>query len=1148
MRAGVLVALVCALALAVGGARALGDPVGGECEAIQGAAGEYAPAGMTKQVKVGLMVTWKGKWNNFSVGNCRAAMTWLRLVKEQGGITTKGGGLLGIKLYVVDVSAETAPGNGVLSVGGTKTPTYEMGKQFITDNGLDVSLTPYSSSLSPYAGRAGHETNVPVVATGAAAETVFACPECDDAADCAAKAFGCAAPNTRRYNELFGVLSVAGTYFRDFVSLSSIKGAKRVAFVYEINKSFTYAMVVGAKTQATNLKMEIIADITMAEQRDADLCSGSDPATMCSDPDGLITEADAQTGVPTVVSKGSSWTDSGFRLVPLLKHLNTDLVIGGTYPTSCTGLVMGFRQANYLPKGLGLSTCMGSVSMFTTLGKDMRWLAGPSQWDRRLTGRDFEESKYTVPNHFQKTDDKTSPQQMYEAFQADHVEPPIYQATAALAGFYLIEAGLSATTSATPTPVELTAALKSVYSPSFWGIATTDAFGKNERRVPVTWAYGPSGTLEVLTPLSAATAEYKYPLPAWDSLERNYPCPAGEKVIGKNDWSDDSDAFIANGAASWDSTSCEACPAGSFSASVGSLECTVCPDGHYSTSAKSTECIKCPDGATCSKTGLLAPVCGPGEGAGAERCYTCPSGEYNLNGDGVCRQCPQGAVCSGGTGVALLKDYWVSPASITAGAIDVYRCRPGWCCEDARCPIFKDGDAASCTGGANDGIGRDACSVATCAPKKMGTLCGACAPGHVLVGEQCEADCDGFGAGPFVFMLFLAFLAVFALLAFPHGEIVTETGVFTDGMIKVFANYFNIIQLLEFSASTAVSTLLSINSDSVTNITGSCMFETNPLGNLMLGALLPIVMLLALGFIALLDFIYQNLPGLHGTVAPIRERWVVYWYKVMKGVDDTGRIPEKEINWWSKYVYVFLQLSIFCHSTITVTALRMFQCRTVAGDDVLAFSPSVKCHEGAHKTFFIVAIILLVCYVIPLPFIAVYMAYKTVGSYLKEHGDKSADYTDSDEYYRTVRTYGPLWIGYRAGCWWYELVNLLRRILIIGLFVGLDSPEVRPEQDGFVSKAFMAAFCLILCIAHMVIQPFETAMDNHVEGFMLAALTAVPITDYARTRASYEDSDSFIAVEAVMLYFPVFAGVCGYFSRRYNKTSDEQKIISKAEA
>ena len=31
----------------------------------------------------------------------------------------------------------------------------------------------------------------------------------------------------------------------------------------------------------------------------------------------------------------------------------------------------------------------------------------------------------------------------------------------------------------------------------------------------------------------------------------------------------------------------------------------------------------------------------------------------------------------------------------------------------------------------------------------------------------------------------------------------------------------------------------------------------------------------------------------------------------MKGVDDTGRIPEKEINWWSKYVYVFLQLSIF---------------------------------------------------------------------------------------------------------------------------------------------------------------------------------------------------------------------------------------------
>ena len=198
MRASVLVALVCALALAVGGARALGDPVGGECATIQGADGEYAPSGMTKQLKVGLMVTWKGKWNNFSVGNCRAAMTWLRLVKANGGIATKGGGLLGVKLYVVDVSAETAVGNGVLSVGGTKTPTYQMGKQFITDNGLDVSLTPYSSSLSPYAGKAGFETGVPVVATGAAAESVFARPECDDATDCATKAFGCVGPGPER--------------------------------------------------------------------------------------------------------------------------------------------------------------------------------------------------------------------------------------------------------------------------------------------------------------------------------------------------------------------------------------------------------------------------------------------------------------------------------------------------------------------------------------------------------------------------------------------------------------------------------------------------------------------------------------------------------------------------------------------------------------------------------------------------------------------------------------------------------------------------------------------------------------------------------------------------------------------------------------
>ena len=1075
---------------------------------------------MTDQIKVGIELTRKGKWNSHSLGNCRSGLLWIDLVKAKGGIKTPDGGILGIKFSIVDVS-ETVNNDGVtLSVGGSKTPSYEKGLTLIDDNALDVFIAPYSSSLTPYAAKAADEKEVPLIACGSAAESVFRCPVCDNPTHCNEVAFGCSLPNSRRFNNLFGTLSPAGTYFRGFVSATSVKGAKRIAFVYEVNKSFTKAMIEGARSQAQGLQMDIVADIQIAVNADAATHTTSE---------GLMQTASGQAKID-LVSTDASWTGAVAQTVDLLKSLDVDVVVGGTYLGSCLGVVNGFKSKDYMPKALAVSTCLGNTMMFTDLGKDMRWLSGPSQWDRRLKGIDFEETDYTVPNHFMVGEGKdTSPVQFYDQYTAKFGSPPTYQATGGMAGMYMIE-GAAVMAGKTIDAKGMHQGLMSQFTPSFWGINTDDAFGKNERRVPVTWYYDDLGSLEVLTPLSAATLEIKYPMPSWTSNDRNFPCAAGSFVVGDNDWDTDLDAFIANGKATWKNTQCELCPKGHYSAGKGNMGCTKCPANTYQPKTGAAACTPCPAGARCDGTHILEPVCKAGEKKGEQTCTPCPVGQYNVNGDGICKPCPEGAVCAGGTDVAVNKDHWVSPVDLSKGVLDVYRCRPGWCCDGVSCPVFSQtGDLLINAGNVSlDGV--DALSGSICTGKKMGVLCGACAPGHVLVGEKCEADCEGFGAGPFVLMLFFGFVAVFALLVLPHGEIAMERSMFTDGLTKVFANYFNIIQLLEFSATAALSRLLSVNTDSIASMTGTCMWETDPLGNLMLAVLLPITMLVALAFLCALDFVYQKTGMMKDTIAPLRESWVAKWYKMMLGQDHTGIVPEKDIPWHFKYYYVFLQLSIFCHSTITVTALRMFQCRNVAGDEYLAFSPSVVCHEGPHRTFFILAIILIAFYVVPLPFMALWTAYKVVGKYAESDGD----YQKDPEYYRVMRKYGPLWVGYRVECWWYECYNLIRRILIIGMFVALDSPEVRAEQDGFVSKSFMSCFCLLLAIVHLFIRPFAMNMDNYMEGFLLTALAAVPIADYARTKASVSDGDKFAIVEAVLLYFPVGAGIIGYMMKTLN--------------
>lgn len=583
------------LAMASGAGLLLGGALGAgsACADLAGAAGELAPEGMTYQLKIGFAMALKGKWNKITESQCRASLVWMDNLRSAGGIRPTEGGLLGVKFFTVDISKETESGNGVLDVGGSKATTYEGLKALIDAHNLDAVVSPYSSSLTPYAAKAGLEAGIPVLPNGAS-ESVYVCPECSSLADCEAAAFNCKKANTRRFDSLVGSISPGGQYFRDFVSSVALKGAQRIAVVGE-ERSFTLSQKAGALAQARASNMDIVADIVLAESGEAALHTTSEDL-LAKHREYLESGSD-NTFSATV--SGSSWESAAAVAVELLERLDVDVVIGYTYVDSCIGLVKGMKTRNWLPKALGLGACLGNSAMFSALGKDMRWLAGPSQWDHRLKGRDFEETQFTSPNHFAISERRpNSPQQFYDKYVELFSEPPIYQATMVASSIYMLE-GAASTTGAVPRPADLTDAMKSYYSPSWWGLSTADAFGKNERRSMPTWYYDEQGSLEIAGPISAATVEIKYPLPSWDSNERNFPCPPGSMVEGKNEWSSNLGEFMSTGKATWDSTSCKICPAGHFSDIVGSTVCNPCPAGTFAPSQGSPQCLPCPSDTTC---------------------------------------------------------------------------------------------------------------------------------------------------------------------------------------------------------------------------------------------------------------------------------------------------------------------------------------------------------------------------------------------------------------------------------------------------------------------------------------------------------------------------------------------------------------------
>jgi len=296
-------------------------------------------------------------------------------------------------------------------------------RRLILQHQLDASVVAYGSGNAPWAGRAGTQLDTVIIAPGAAAGEVYVCPpDCAGAQDCDSQRFGCSAPNARRFSYLFGSFSPAETYWSQFVSLSASKQAKTVAFVYENEKSFTRAMIEGARTAAYNLGLDIVADIGIA-------VGGSD--TMV--PDVLTSQLD-QNGIASDVIRENikidgTWEDASEPFVNLINRLEVDVVVGGTYYASCVGLVKAFLKSGKLPQSLGVAACVGDPKLYGDLDKNLRWLSGPSQWDERLTGSDYTDFPYNPVNHYPvfEASDVPSAQQFFDAYVDQWGERPSYQ-------------------------------------------------------------------------------------------------------------------------------------------------------------------------------------------------------------------------------------------------------------------------------------------------------------------------------------------------------------------------------------------------------------------------------------------------------------------------------------------------------------------------------------------------------------------------------------------------------------------------------------------------------------------------------------------------------------------------------------------------
>ena len=181
-------------------------------------------------------------------------------------------------------------------------------------------------------------------------------------------------------------------------------------------------------------------------------------------------------------------------------------------------------------------------------------------------------------------------------------------------------------------------------------------------------------------------------------------------------------------AATSNSTTCTACPAGSVAPAANGTVCLTCTGRNVSTSASGAACAECPAGWVPVDGNSACEECGPGTAElGTTACVSCGAGSYsNTTAATTCLTCTAGRYAVGPAATecaACGAGKFSGPAASTCGV-----CGPG---------TYSTATAANCTycppGSVAPGNATaDACTLCDrghIAPSAGGTACTACGPG-----------------------------------------------------------------------------------------------------------------------------------------------------------------------------------------------------------------------------------------------------------------------------------------------------------------------------------------------------------------------------------------------------------------------------------
>jgi hypothetical protein len=204
------------------------------------------------------------------------------------------------------------------------------------------------------------------------------------------------------------------------------------------------------------------------------------------------------------------------------------------------------------------------------------------------------------------------------------------------------------------------------------------------------------------------------------------------------------------------------------------------------------------------------------------------------------------------------------------------------------------------------------------------------------------------------------------------------------------------------------------------------------------------------------------------------------------------------------------------YTSVSTTIFRLFKCQNVQGTWYLTADYRLRCFEGVWYLYASLAIAGIAAYTIGIPLV-LFVVLRRNRRYLYE---STCPRDQMHRHAKVKRQLGAVYADYNPDAYYFDLVDMLRRLLLTGGLIILG--ESSNTQIFLGALICMAWLCLVLAK-----RPYRAFWDNALSvasssGLLLVILSGMALEIYRLTPAYAQDPYQRHAFGAIMMVASVF--------------------------